>query len=116
MNVNDEIYEYFDISRLLCYKELKNKDERLEKSLCSLGGGNHFIEIDVDEDDNKYLVIHTGSRNLGKQVAEIYQEKAIKYCSYEDEMKEEKQKIIKEYKVLGKEKDIQNKLIEISNH
>ena len=114
MNVNDEVYEYFDISKLLCHKELKNKDNWLEKSMGTLGGGNHFIEIDVDENGNKYLIIHTGSRNLGKQVAEIYQEKAIKYCSYEDEMKEGEQKIIKEYKVSGKEKDIQNKLIEIS--
>ena len=114
MNVNNEIYEYFDISRLLCHKELKNKGEWLEKSLCSLGGGNHFIEIDVDENNNKFLIIHTGSRNLGKQVAEIYQEKAIKYCSYENEMKEEKQKTIIEYKKQHKEKEIQNKLIEIS--
>ena len=114
MNVNEEIYEYFDISGLLCHKELKNKDEWLEKSLCSLGGGNHFIEIDIDEDNNKYLVIHTGSRNLGKQVAELYQEKAIKYCSYEKEMKEEKEKIIKEYKDQGKEKEIQHSLIEVN--
>ena len=114
MNVNEEIYEYFDISRLLCHKELKNKDEWLEKSLCSLGGGNHFIEIDIDEDNNKYLVIHTGSRNLGKQVAELYQEKAIKYCSYEKEMKEEREKIIKEYKDQGKEKEIQQSLIEVN--
>ena len=114
MNVNEEIYEYFDISRLLCHKELKNKDKWLEKSLCSLGGGNHFIEIDVDEDNNKYLVIHTGSRNLGKQVAELYQEKAIKYCSYEKEMKEEREKIIKEYKDQGKEKEIQQSLIEVN--
>ena len=114
MNVNEEIYEYFDISRLLCHKELKNKDEWLEKSLCSLGGGNHFIEIDIDEDNNKYLVIHTGSRNLGKQVAKLYQEKAIKYCSYEKEMKEEREKIIKEYKDQGKEKEIQQSLIEVN--
>lgn len=114
MNVNDEVYEYFDISKLLCHKELKNKDEWLEKSLCSLGGGNHFIEIDIDEDNNKYLVIHTGSRNLGKQVAEIYQEKAIKYCSYDEEMNLEKQNIIKEYKKQHREKEIEKKLIEIS--
>ena len=115
MNVHEnQRYKFLELEQLYCYKLLKNKDSWLEKSIGTLGGGNHFIEIDVDEDDNKYLVIHTGSRNLGKQVAEIYQEKAIKYCSYEDEMKEEKQKIIKEYKVLGKEKDIQNKLIEIS--
>lgn len=115
MNVHEnQRYKFLELEQLYCYKLLKNKDNWLEKSMGTLGGGNHFIEIDIDENDNKYLVIHTGSRNLGKQVAEIYQEKAIKYCSYEDELKEEKQKIIKEYKVSGKEKDIQNKLIEIS--
>lgn len=112
-NIHEFVKMPFFIGNLKCYKELKEIDW-LNNSLGTLGGGNHFIEIDVDENDNKYLIIHTGSRNLGKQVAEIYQEKAIKYCSYEDEMKEEKQKIIKEYKALGKEKDIQNKLIEIS--
>lgn len=112
-NIHEFVKMPFFIGNLKCYKELKELDW-LNNSLGTLGGGNHFIEIDVDENDNKYLVIHTGSRNLGKQVAEIYQEKAIKYCSYEKEMKEEKQKIIKEYKVSGKEKDIQNKLIEIS--
>lgn len=103
----------FFIGNLKCYKELKDI-EWLNGSLGTLGGGNHFIEIDVDKNNNKYLVIHTGSRNLGKQVAKIYQEKAIKYCSYEKEIKEEKQKVIKEYKEQGKEKEIQNKLIEIS--
>lgn len=114
MNVNEEIYEYFDISRLLCHKELKDKDEWLEKSLCSLGGGNHFIELDIDKDNNKYLVIHTGSRNLGKQVAELYQEKAIKYCSYEKEINQKKQNIIKEYKEQHREKEIQQALIEVN--
>lgn len=112
-NIHELVKMPFFIGNLKCYKELKEIDW-LNNSLGTLGGGNHFIEVDEDEDNNKYLIIHTGSRNLGKQVAEIYQEKAIKYCSYEKEMKEEKQKIIKEYKVSGKEKDIQNKLIEIS--
>lgn len=112
-NIHEFVKMPFFIGNLKCYKELKEIDW-LNNSLGTLGGGNHFIEVDEDEGNNKYLIIHTGSRNLGKQVAEIYQEKAIKYCSYEKEMKEEKQKIIKEYKVLGKEKDIQNKLIEIS--
>lgn len=107
-------YKFLELEQLYCYKLLKNKDNWLEKSMGTLGGGNHFIEIDIDEDDNKYLVIHTGSRNLGKQVAEIYQDKAIKYCSYEDEMKEAKQKLIKEYKEQHREKEIQQKLIEIS--
>lgn len=112
-NVHEFTKMPFFIGNLKCYKKLKDI-EWLNNSLGTLGGGNHFIEIDIDEDNNKYLVIHTGSRNLGKQVAEIYQEKAIKYCSYDKEMKEEKQKVIKEYKEQGKEKEIQNKLIEIS--
>ena len=115
MNVHEnQRYKFLELEQLYCYKLLKNKDNWLEKSMGTLGGGNHFIEIDVDGDDNKYLVIHTGSRNLGKQVAEIYQEKAIEYFSYKEEMKEEKQKIIKEYKEQHREKEIQKKLIEIS--
>ena len=68
------------IGRLVCWKELKNVNH-LVYSMGTLGGGNHFIEIDVDDEGNKYLVIHTGSRNLGKQVCEIYQRKAIENCS-----------------------------------
>ena len=102
------------INEVYCNKELKNRDNWLEKSLGTLGGGNHFIEIDIDDKNNKYLVIHTGSRNLGKQVAEIYQEKAIDYCSYKKEMTEEKQELIKEYKEQGREKEIQQALIKIS--
>lgn len=116
MNVHEnKRYKFLELEQLYCYELLRNKDNWLEKSMGTLGGGNHFIEIDIDEDNNKYLVIHTGSRNLGKQVAEIYQEKAIKYCSYDEEMKLEKQSIIKEYKKQHKEKEIQQKLIEISN-
>lgn len=115
MNVHEnKKYKFLELEQLYCYELLRNKDNWLEKSMGTLGGGNHFIEIDIDEDNNKYLVIHTGSRNLGKQVAEIYQEKAIKYCSYDEEIKSEKQNIIKEYKKQHKEKEIQQKLIEIS--
>lgn len=115
MNVHEQKVKDYDFTQLYCYKELKNKDGWLEKSLGSLGGGNHFIEIDIDDKNNKYLVIHTGSRNLGKQVAEIYQNKAIEYCSYKKEMNDEKQKIIKEYKEQGREKEIQQALIDINN-
>ena len=68
--------EEFDLTALKCYRDLKNS-KRLENSLGTLGGGNHFIEIDVAEDGTQYLVIHSGSRNLGKQVAELYQQQAI---------------------------------------
>ena len=114
MSVHDEEVAFFPFTQLYCYKELKNKEGWLEKSLGSLGGGNHFIEIDVDDENNKYLVIHTGSRNLGKQVCEIYQEKAIEYCSYKKELEQEKQDIIKTYKEEGRQQEIQQALIEVS--
>lgn len=114
MSVHEEAVAYFDFTQLYCYKQLKNVDGWLEKSLGSLGGGNHFIEIDVDDENNKYLVIHTGSRNLGKQVAEIYQNKAIEYCSYKKELEAEKQNIIKTYKEEGRQREIQEALIEVS--
>lgn len=115
MNVHEtQKYKFLELEQLYCLKELKNKDNWLEKSMGTLGGGNHFIEIDIDDENNKYLVIHTGSRNLGKQVADLYQNKAIDYCSYKKEIEEEKKQIIREYKEQGREKEIQEKLIEIS--
>lgn len=114
MNVHEEQkYKFIEMEQLYCLKELKNKDSWLEKSMGTLGGGNHFIEIDVDENNNKYLVIHTGSRNLGKQVAEIYQNKAIEYCSYKEEINKEIQNTIIEYKEQGKQQEIQQALIDI---
>lgn len=68
--------ESFDLKELTCFKKLDDI-ERLERSLGTLGGGNHFIEIDEDDEGNKYLVIHTGSRNLGTQVAKYHQFTAI---------------------------------------
>lgn len=76
-NVHSSVLiEFPEIKELRCYKNLKNVDW-LERSLGTLGGGNHFCEVDVDDEGNKYLVIHTGSRNLSKQVAEYYQNLAI---------------------------------------
>ena len=113
-NVHEKTQSKFvDLEKLYCLKELKNNNDFLERSLGTLGSGNHFIEIDKDEDNNKYLVIHTGSRNLGKQVASIYQEKAIKYCSYKKEMQEEKEKIKLEYKKQGRKSEIIAALIDV---
>ena len=66
----------------LCYSKLKNKN-RIEQSLGTLGGGNHFIEVDEAQDGSQYLVIHTGSRNLGLQVCNIYQSIAKDKCGKE---------------------------------
>lgn len=107
MNVNEKPVQcgFVNIKNLLCYDSLKNKDW-IERSLCSLGGGNHFIEIDADVEGNKYLVIHTGSRNLGKQVAEIYQNMAISRMCGKEKFKELCDNLIAEYKANGKEKQI----------
>lgn len=94
------------IHNLKCFNYLEDVD-RLERSLCSLGGGNHFIELDKDDEDNVYLLIHTGSRNLGTQVATYYQNKAISnhndfVASYENK----RISTIKKLKEEGKEKEI----------
>lgn len=113
MNVNDKVIAEFDIKQLYCYDELKHYSW-IEKSVGSLGGGNHFIEIDIDDEGNKYLVIHTGSRNLGSQVAELYQDLADKIINhgYIDYINK-KQEVIKTYKELGKQKEIQSTLNEL---
>lgn len=108
-------YKFLKLQDLKCYRELKDT-KRLERSIGTLGGGNHFIEIDIDEDDNKYLVIHTGSRNLGKQVAEYYQELANQLCNYNiGEYKEKQKQLIKEYKEQGKKQEIQSALENLKN-
>ena len=112
--VHDERkYKFLELQDLKCYRELRDT-KRLERSIGTLGGGNHFIEIDIDEDNNKYLVIHTGSRNLGKQVAEYYQELANQLCNYNiGEYKEKQQKLIKTYKEQGRKQEIQSALMEL---
>ena len=63
-----------DCEELVCAKKIDLR--RAAQALGTLGGGNHFIEIDRDEEENLYLVIHTGSRNPGLKVAEYYQKRA----------------------------------------
>ena len=70
-NAWDGRQERYDLLELCCYRQLK-RTKWIERSLGTLGGGNHFIEIDKAADGTQYMVIHSGSRNLGKQVAEIY--------------------------------------------
>lgn len=66
--------EYTDLENLACKKHVNLERARL--SIGTLGGGNHFIEVNRDKNGNLYLVVHTGSRHLGKQVAEYYQKLA----------------------------------------
>ncbi len=87
------------VKKLRCFPQLRALD-RLYGSLGTLGGGNHFIEMDKDDDGNFYLVIHSGSRNLGLQVAKIYARLAVDKCKNcaEDARKQ----VIAEYNKLGR--------------
>lgn len=97
---------------LYCYRNLKDI-KRIEKNIGTLGGGNHFIEIDEDEEQNKYLIIHSGSRNLGKQVADYYQNLAIETMQGKDKLLEMQENLITEYKSQGKRKEIQSAIKEL---
>ena len=112
MNTWEGRKEKFDLQELCCYRELRNTG-RIERSLGTLGGGNHFIEIDVSEDGTKYLVIHSGSRNLGKQVAELYQQLAIDLNKGIGDYLEAKEELIRTYKEQGRRKEIQKALKEL---
>ena len=106
MHIWEGRQERFDLQELYCYRSLKNT-KWLERSLGTLGGGNHFIEVDQAADGTKYLVIHTGSRNLGKQVAEIYQQLAIDLNKGKETYFRQRDEIIRTYKEQGRKSEIQ---------
>lgn len=113
MNIWEGRQEKFDLQELRCYRSLKNT-KWLERSLGTLGGGNHFIEVDKSSDGTNYLVIHTGSRNLGKQVTEIYQQLAIDLNKGKETYFQQRDEIIRTYKEQGRRKEIQKALEAIS--
>ena len=91
------------VGELRCVNRIEHLEKEL-KSIGSLGGGNHFIEVDKDEEGNLYIVIHSGSRHLGKEVADIYQDLAYKQVN--GITKEEIQKKINDLKAQGRQKEI----------
>ena len=104
--------ERFDLTELVCYRQLEDT-KRLERSLGTLGGGNHFIEVDSAQDGTKYLVVHSGSRNLGLQVANIYQRLAVDLHSGKEEYFKQHEEIIRSYKEQGRKAEIQGALAEL---
>ena len=108
-NVWEGRQERFDLTELRCYRALKEA-KRLERSLGTLGGGNHFIEIDAAADGTKYLVIHSGSRNLGLQVANHYQQLAVDLILGKEEFFAAREELIRTYKEQGRRKEIQKEL------
>ena len=107
--------EKFDLTELHCYRSLKDS-KRLVRSLGTLGGGNHFIEIDRSADGTNYMVIHSGSRNLGKQVAELYQRLAINLSRGYGDYLEKRDEIIRTYKEQGRKDEIQEALKALHFH
>ncbi len=99
------------IEQLLCYNELQDVD-RVYRSLGTLGGGNHFIELDKDDEGNIYLIIHTGSRNLGLQVANLYQKKAIEACKHSAD--KERQEVHDRLMAQGRVEDLDAELEKVT--
>lgn len=104
---NDEI----ELENLRCYKEIH--EHRAIHSIGTLGGGNHFIEADKDEEGNIYIVIHSGSRYLGNEVAKLYQEMGFNRLNGND--KRALDHLITEYKTAGRDKEIQTAIKELKN-
>ncbi len=106
MNVHERIVEPFpEMDALHCLPQLRSYT-RLQASLGTLGGGNHFVEVDVDSQGHYHLIIHSGSRNLGTQVAEIYQREAIEQTNGGKASKEHLQATIEQLKSAGRHAEI----------
>lgn len=95
-----------DLEKLRCKDEGKINLDRAIKSIGTLGGGNHFIEAGKDEAGQIYIVIHSGSRHLGNEVAKFYQDQA--YKSLNKNTSADIERLIAEYKAAGRQKEIQS--------
>lgn len=108
MNVHrSAILPFEQMEALHCFSRLSHVP-RLYRSLGSLGGGNHFVEVDVDSSGNYYLIIHSGSRNLGHQVCEVYQAEAVAIHAGVANRAEREAAIIADYKANGRQREIQS--------
>lgn len=112
--VREKAHRYFEeinLKDLYCYKNIN--PERAEKSLGTLGGGNHFIEADRDDAGNLYLVVHSGSRHLGLEVAGYYQEQG--YQILNGSAQKDIDILIADLKSQGREREIQKSIRELKN-
>lgn len=113
-DVRDTPHRYIseiDLTELKCAKNV-NLD-RAELSLGTLGGGNHFIEADKGSDGRVWLVIHSGSRHLGVEVAKYYQEQG--YRQLNGSGREEINKLIADLKAQGRQTEIRRELKKYEN-
>lgn len=100
-----------DFSRIRDLITDANYDKELF-AMGSLGGGNHFVEIDKDENGDYYIVIHSGSRHLGIVVAKYWENKAVEYHKNNSKAKND---LINKLKREGREKDIQAEIAKLPN-
>jgi tRNA-splicing ligase RtcB len=108
-NVRSKAHRYgddVDLSALRCAKEMNI--DRAYLSIGTLGGGNHFIEVDRDDSEALYIVVHSGSRHLGLEVANYYQEAGFKALNKNDQASLDA--LIVQYKAEGRDKEIQSAL------
>lgn len=116
INQNKKAHFIEEIEDIKCFREIPKSSKEFNRGIGSLGGGNHFIEVAIDGNENKYLIIHSGSRNFGHQIASYYQKRAIDYHSgLGEEYLENREKIIEEFKKQGRRKEIQNALQDLYN-
>ncbi|MCI8282645.1 MAG: RtcB family protein [Lachnospiraceae bacterium] len=104
-------FEKLNLEELYCCRQINAS--RAEKSLGTLGGGNHFIEVNQDEDGQIYVVIHSGSRHLGLEVANFYQQEG--YEALNGSSKMDIQILIADLKAQGRAKDIQKSIAALKN-
>ena len=108
-SIREKAHRYasqIDLSQLHCARHVDLL--RAEKSIGTLGGGNHFIEVDKDDEGNLYLVVHSGSRHLGVEVADYYQNEGYKVLNHTDDASLEA--LVMQMKAEGREKEIQKEL------
>ena len=103
--------EKIDLAELYCIEHIDPL--RAEKSIGTLGGGNHFIEADKGSDGSIYIVIHSGSRHLGVEVAKYYQNEAYRRLNKSSD--KEINELIERLKAEGKQKQIQSELKKLEN-
>lgn len=106
MNCRETRHPYgdrIDLTQLKCYRHIN--ETLAMRSMGTLGGGNHFIEADKDEEGNLYLVVHSGSRHLGLEVANYYQAEAYKQLCGNG--KEQIEALVARLKEEGRQREIE---------
>ena len=113
-SIREKAHRYFsqiNLNELCCARHADLL--RAEKSIGTLGGGNHFIEADRDDEGNLYIVVHSGSRHLGVEVAGYYQEAGYRMLNRADDASAEA--LIARMKAEGRKKEIQKELKKLKN-